>query len=108
MSAVRTPVHLWPCGEWTGTGVGGESEFFLWWSKPKLWWQLSQQAWQLPGREAASAAGVCGHSWAARARSIFCRAAADLYRVTLFSPGTIKKACPLSHLTLVSPFPFLF
>lgn len=79
------------------------SELFLWWLKPGLRVQHSQQALQLAGREAASEARLCGHSWATRAVSILCRATADLSRTPLFSPRTIKKTCRPSHCTLSSP-----
>lgn len=99
---VSSPVLLWPCVECTGAGVRG-SELFLWWLKPGLRVQHSQQASQLAGREAASEARLCGHSWATMAVSIFCRATADLSRTPLFSPRTIKKTCQPSHCTLSSP-----
>lgn len=104
---LSSPALLWPCVEWTGAGVRG-SELFLWWLKPNLRAQHSQQALQLAGRETASDAGLCGHSWATGAVSIFCRATADLPYTPLFSPRTIKKTCQPSHCTLSSPLPVLF
>lgn len=101
------PVFLWPCVEWTGTGIRG-SELFLWWSKPFYGCSTASRAGSLQVErlpQQLRCVDTAGLPWLSPS-------SAGLQEILtaplFFLPGLLKR--PVNFLTSLSflPLPILF